>query len=81
MIDSGIAVDFISVDGTLKAGTVVSAFHMLRLMALGVDTINSARAMMFTLECIQSRHCNRDTCPRGIATQNPARCKVLDVDD
>ena len=35
--------------------------------------------MMFALGCIQSRHCNQDTCPTGIATQNPARYKALDV--
>jgi len=64
----------------IAAGKVASAFHMLRLMALGADTVNSARAMMFALGCIQSRHCNRDTCPTGIATQNPARFKALDVD-
>ncbi len=63
----------------IASGKVMSAFHMLRLMALGADTINSARAMMFALGCIQSRHCNQDTCPTGIATQNPARYKALDV--
>ena len=35
---------------------------------------------MFALGCIQSRHCNRDTCPTRIATQNPARYQALDVD-
>ena len=65
----------------IAAGKVMSAFHMLRLMALGADTVNSARAMMFALGCIQSRHCNRDTCPTGIATQDPARYRGLDVED
>ncbi|VAW75167.1 Ferredoxin-dependent glutamate synthase [hydrothermal vent metagenome] len=65
----------------IASGKVMSAFHMLRLMALGADTINSARAMMFALGCIQSRHCNQDTCPTGIATQNPARYEALDVND
>ena len=64
----------------IASGKVMSAFHMLRLMALGADTINSARAMMFALGCIQSRHCNQNTCPTGIATQNPARYNALDVD-
>jgi len=64
----------------IAAGKAVSAFHMLRLQALGADTVNSARAMMFALGCIQSRHCNRDNCPTGIATQNPARYRALDVD-
>jgi len=65
----------------IASGKAMSAFHVLRLMALGADTVNSARAMMFALGCIQSRHCNQDTCPTGVATQNPARYKALDVND
>lgn len=64
----------------IVAGKVISAFHMMRVLALGADTINSARGMMFALGCIQSRHCNTDKCPTGIATQDPARYKNLDVD-
>jgi len=33
----------------IASGKAVSAFHMLRLMALGADTVNSARAMMMAL--------------------------------
>ena len=65
----------------IAAGKAISAFHVLRLIALGADTVNSARAMMFALGCIQSRHCNRGTCPTGVATQDPARYKALHVDD
>jgi len=63
----------------IASGKAISAFHILRLQALGADTVNSARAMMFALGCIQSRHCNQDSCPTGIATQNPARYRALDV--
>jgi len=65
----------------IASGKVMSAFHMLRLLALGADTINSARAMMFALGCIQARHCNQDTCPTGITTQNPTRYRALDITD
>jgi len=65
----------------IASGKVLSAFHILRLLALGADTVNSARAMMFALGCIQSRQCNQDTCPTGVATQNPARYKALDVNN
>ncbi len=65
----------------IASGKVMSAFHMLRLLALGADTINSARAMMFALGCIQARHCNQDSCPTGIATQNPSRYKALNISD
>jgi len=64
----------------IASGKSISAFHALRLLALGADTINAARAMMFALGCLQARHCNQDTCPTGIATQDPERYKALDVD-
>jgi len=65
----------------IASGKALSAFHIIRLLALGADTVNSARAMMFALGCIQSRNCNTDHCPTGIATQNPARFQALDIDD
>jgi len=64
----------------IASGKAISAFHVLRLLALGADTVNAARAMMFALGCIQSLHCNQDRCPTGIATQNPLRYKALNVD-
>jgi len=65
----------------IASGKAFSAFHVFRLLALGADTVNSARGMMFALGCIQSRHCNTDTCPTGVATQNPRRYKFLDIED
>ena len=64
----------------IAAGKALSAFHVIRLLALGADTVNAARAMMFALGCLQSRSCNTDKCPTGVATQDPARYKALDVD-
>ncbi len=64
----------------IASGKAISAFHMLRLLALGADTVNSARAMMLALGCIQARHCHNDNCPTGIATQKAARYKALDVE-
>ncbi len=64
----------------IGAGKVLSAFHLFRVLALGSDTVNSARAMMLALGCIQSRACNTDHCPTGIATQDPARFQSLDVE-
>jgi glutamate synthase domain-containing protein 2 len=65
----------------IASGKAVSAFHVLRLLALGADTVNAARAMMFALGCLQSRSCNTDKCPTGIATQDPARYRALDIED
>ena len=65
----------------IASGKIFSAFHLLRIVALGADIGNSARGMMLALGCIQSRTCNSDHCPTGIATQNPARAKGLVVSD
>ena len=64
----------------IASGKIFSAFHLLRIIALGADTVNSARGMMFALGCIQSRSCHNDNCPTGVATQNPSRYQNLDVE-
>ncbi len=63
----------------VAAGKIVTAFHMFRTIALGADLCNAARPMMIALGCIQARRCNTNTCPVGIATQNPARNQAIDV--
>ena len=65
----------------IASGKMFSAFHILRVIALGADTVNSARGMMLSLGCIQARTCNTDNCPTGIATQNPSRNKAIIVTD
>jgi len=65
----------------IASGKHFSAFHIIRSLALGADTINSARGMMFALGCIQSRQCNANTCPTGIATQDPRRYKQLNIEN
>lgn len=65
----------------IAAGKIISAFHLIKSLALGADAVNSARGMMFALGCIQSRACNTDHCPTGIATQDPARVVALDISD
>ena len=57
----------------VAAGKIVTGFHLFRAVALGADLCNSARPMMFALGCIQARQCNTNTCPVGVATQNPAQ--------
>lgn len=65
----------------IASGKMFSAFHVLRALALGADTVNSARGFMLSLGCIQARTCNTDHCPTGIATQNPSRNKAIVVTD
>ena len=63
------------------AGKVVSAFDVVRMLALGADWCNSARGFMFALGCIQAQHCDTGHCPTGVTTQDPVRQKALVVPD
>jgi glutamate synthase domain-containing protein 2 len=65
----------------LVTGKVVSGFDLIAKCAMGADVCNSARAMMMALGCIQALRCNTNHCPTGVATQNPALVKGLDVSD
>jgi len=46
--------------------------------ALGADMVNVGREIMLSIGCIQSQKCHTDTCPTGIATQNPWLSRGLD---
>jgi glutamate synthase domain-containing protein 2 len=63
------------------SGRIITAFDMVRVLALGADWCNSARGFLFALGCVQSLSCHTDHCPTGIATQNPLRQKALVVPD
>ena len=65
----------------IASGKILTGFHILRAMALGADTCNCARAMMMALGCIQALECNKNTCPTGVATQDPYFVKALVVED
>lgn len=64
----------------ISAGKNASGFDILCKLALGADLVNSARAMMLALGCIQSKSCNTNKCPTGVATQDEARAKAVNVD-
>jgi glutamate synthase domain-containing protein 2 len=61
----------------IASGKVVSGFDIVRCLSLGADLCNSARGMMFALGCIQALECHANTCPTGIATQDPELMKGL----
>jgi glutamate synthase domain-containing protein 2 len=61
------------------AGKIISAFDIVRAIALGADWCNSARAFMFALGCVQAQTCHTGNCPTGVTTQSPARQKALVV--
>jgi glutamate synthase domain-containing protein 2 len=61
------------------SGKVITAFDIGRTLAIGADWCNSARGFMFALGCVQAQHCHLDTCPSGVATQDPTRMRALVV--
>jgi glutamate synthase domain-containing protein 2 len=63
------------------SGKIISAFDMARIMALGADWCNSARAFMFAVGCLQAQVCHTGRCPTGVTTQDPQRQKALVVAD
>lgn len=65
----------------IASGKTASSFDLLSKIAVGADCVNAARTMMMALGCVQSRHCNNNLCPTGIATQDPARSKAVDVSE
>jgi glutamate synthase domain-containing protein 2 len=65
----------------IASGKVATGFDLVKNFALGADMCNSARGMMFALGCIQALECNRNTCPTGVATQDPSLMAGLVVSD
>jgi glutamate synthase domain-containing protein 2 len=63
------------------AGKIVSAFDLVRLMALGADWCNAGRGFMMALGCIQAQSCHTGKCPTGVTTQDPQRQQALVVPD
>jgi glutamate synthase domain-containing protein 2 len=65
----------------IASGKILTGFHVARVIALGADAVNSARAMMMAVGCIQALQCNNNTCPTGVATQNASLIRGLNVED
>jgi glutamate synthase domain-containing protein 2 len=65
----------------IAAGKVASGFHIIRNISLGADACYSARAMMMAIGCIQALECNKNTCPTGVATQDPTLMSGLNIPD
>ncbi len=65
----------------IASGKAISAFSIVKNLALGADMCNSARGFMFSLGCIQALRCNTNACPTGVATQDRHLEKGLVVTD
>ncbi len=65
----------------IASGKVFNGFHIARLIAIGADMVNVARAMMLATGCIQALQCHTNTCPTGVATQDERLIRGLVVED
>ena len=63
------------------SGKVSSGVDIVKRVIQGADYTNSARAMMMAVGCIQAQTCHTNTCPVGVATQDPKRMRALYVPD
>ena len=65
----------------ITATKIITAFDIFKALCIGADICNSARAMMMALGCIQAMKCDKNTCPTGVATQDPKLVRGLVVED
>ncbi|MFG2138383.1 FMN-binding glutamate synthase family protein [Streptomyces sp. NPDC048650] len=63
------------------SGKVATGADVVKRLVQGADYTNAARAMMMAVGCIQAQRCHTNTCPVGVATQDPRRARALDVGD
>jgi len=61
----------------IVSGKIITGFDVIKALSIGADLCNSARGMMFALGCIQALECHNNTCPTGVATQDPRLVKGL----
>lgn len=65
----------------IASGKAISAFSILKNIAIGADICSSARGFMFSLGCIQALRCHSNDCPTGVATQRKSLTNGLVVTD
>ena len=65
----------------ITSGKIVTGFDIFKALCLGADVCNSARGMMLSLGCIQALECHKNTCPAGVATNNPSKVRGLVVEE
>ncbi|EGD56610.1 FMN-binding glutamate synthase family protein [Gordonia neofelifaecis] len=63
------------------SGKITNGIDIVKRVIQGADFTLAARAMMMAVGCIQAQKCHTNTCPVGVATQDPRRARALDVVD
>jgi glutamate synthase domain-containing protein 2 len=65
----------------VASGKLVTPSEVAWALCAGADFTISARGFMFALGCIQAMKCNKNTCPTGITTHDPALQRGLDPEN
>ena len=55
----------------IASGKLITPAEVAWAYCAGADAVNSARAFMFSIGCIQAMACNTDNCPTGVTTHKP----------
>lgn len=63
------------------SGKRMAGFELALASALGADWCNVARGFMFAVGCVQSQSCHTNSCPVGVATQDPRLQRALVVEE
>jgi glutamate synthase domain-containing protein 2 len=81
LVDTLIEYDLKQRVKVIASGKLVTSAKVAWAMATGADFAVSARGFMFSLGCIQSLQCHKDTCPTGVTTHNKRLQKGLVVEE
>ncbi len=65
----------------IGSGQIAKGSDVAIALAMGVDMVNIARGNMIAEGCIMARRCHTNTCPVGVATQDPRLRRGLDPED
>ena len=65
----------------IASGKRITPSRVAWAICAWADFVNTARGFMFSLGCIQSLKCNKNTCPTGVTTHNPRLQRGLDPQD
>ena len=65
----------------IASGKLITPVDVAWALCTGADFVNSARGFMFSLGCIQSLKCNKNTCPTGVATHQKHLQQGLNPED
>jgi len=63
------------------SGKITNGYDLVLRIAMGADMCSSGRAFMMATGCVQSKQCDANTCPTGVATQDKRLQRGLVVDE